>query len=138
MSDYLEGLERLSIDREDIVEAKEALSKPLKDPIVVLGCPHATLNEIFEISQRVKGRKMEGKLWVFTSRGVYHKAEMAGYMKTIEEAGGRVYRDTCMVVAPLKEMGWSEVATNSFKAAHYMASMGLETRIDTIKGLLEG
>ena len=138
MSDYLEGLERLSIDREDIVEAKEALSKPLKDPIVVLGCPHATLNEIFEISQRVKGRKMEGKLWVFTSRGVYHEAEMAGYMKTIEEAGGRVYRDTCMVVAPLKEMGWSEVATNSFKAAHYMASMGLETRIDTIKGLLEG
>jgi predicted aconitase len=138
MSDYLEGLEKLSIDREDIVEAKEALSKPLKDPIVVLGCPHATLNEIFEISQRVKGRKMEGKLWVFTSRGVYHEAEMAGYMKTIEEAGGRVYRDTCMVVAPLKEMGWSEVATNSFKAAHYMASMGLETRIDTIKGLLEG
>ena len=138
MSTHLVGLESLSISREDIVETKEALSKPLKDPIVVLGCPHATLGEIFEVSQRVKGRRMAGKLWVFTSRGVYREAEMAGYVKTIEDAGGRVYRDTCMVVAPLKEMGWSEVATNSFKAAHYMTSMGLDTRIDTIKGLLEG
>jgi predicted aconitase len=41
-----------------------------------------------------------------------------------------------MVVAPLKEMGWTEVATNSFKAGHYMASMGMRTRMGTIRELL--
>jgi len=79
---------------------------------------------------------MAGKLWVFTSRGVYGEAKEAGHIGVIEAAGGRVFRDTCMVVAPLKEMGWEEVATNSFKAGHYMAGMGLETRMGTIGELL--
>jgi predicted aconitase len=41
-----------------------------------------------------------------------------------------------MVVAPVKEMGWKEVATNSFKAGHYMANMRLRTRMGTIRELL--
>jgi predicted aconitase len=137
MSDYLEGLEKLSIGRADITEAMEILSKPLDDPIIMLGCPHATLHEIRKISKRVKGHSVVGKLWVFTSRGVYLEAKRLGYVKAIEEAGGMVYRDTCMVVAPIKDMGWTQIATNSFKAAHYMASMGLETRIDSLEKLLE-
>jgi predicted aconitase len=79
---------------------------------------------------------MGGNLWVFTNRGVYDEAEAAGHVGVIEEAGGRVYRDTCMVVAPVKEMGWKEVATNSFKAGHYMANMRLRTRMGTIRELL--
>ncbi len=75
---------------------------------------------------------------MFTSRGVYEEASRASFVGVIESAGGRVFRDTCMVVAPLREMGWEEVATNSFKAGHYMAGMGLETRIGTIKELLTG
>jgi predicted aconitase len=57
-------------------------------------------------------------------------------VEVLEAAGGRVYRDTCMVVAPVKEMGWREVATNSFKAGHYMTNMGLKTRMGTIRELL--
>ena len=81
---------------------------------------------------------MRNKLWLFTSRGVYAQADREGYTNVIETAGGKIFRDTCMVVAPLKDMGWREVATNSFKAGHYMANMEMETKIDTIKGLLEG
>jgi predicted aconitase len=136
MSSHLMGIEKITIGREDIDEARAVLSKSLDDPIIMLGCPHATLGEIEEVSRRVKGKNMRGKLWVFTSRGVYGKAEKAGYVKDIERSGGRIYRDTCMVVAPFEEMGWRQVATNSFKAGHYMASMGLETRIDTIEELL--
>ncbi|MBC8224979.1 DUF521 domain-containing protein, partial [Candidatus Bathyarchaeota archaeon] len=84
----------------------------------------------------VKGRNMGGKRWVFTNRGVSAEAEAAGHVSVIEGVGGRVYRDTCMVVAPVKEMGWREVATNSFKAGHYMANMGLRTRMGTIRELL--
>jgi predicted aconitase len=79
---------------------------------------------------------MGGRLWVFTSRGVHARAQEAGYVEVLEAAGGRVYRDTCMVVAPVKEMGWREVATNSFKAGHYMTNMGLKTRMGTIRELL--
>jgi hypothetical protein len=133
---YLGGIEEISIGRADLEEAVSWLTRPLEDPIIVLGCPHATVDEIKEIAGLVIGRNLGGKLMVFTSRGVYTRAEEAGYIGAIEGAGGRVYRDTCMVVAPLREMGWREVATNSFKAAHYLAGMGLETRIGTIRELL--
>ncbi len=138
MKAFLDGLERLSVGDADLAEEVARLTRPLRDPIIVLGCPHSSLAELADIATLVEGRDMGGKLWVFTSRGVYEEAREAGYIGVIENAGGRVFRDTCMVVAPVKEMGWDEVATNSFKAGHYMASMGLETRIATIRELLTG
>ena len=136
MKALIDGLERLSVGEADLKEEVARLTKPLKDPIIVLGCPHSSLGELAEIASLVEGRDMAGKLWVFTSRVVYGEAKEAGHIGVIEAAGGRVFRDTCMVVAPLKEMGWEEVATNSFKAGHYMAAMGLETRMGTIGELL--
>lgn len=134
MKPYLGGLEKITIGHGDIIEARNYLTKSLSDPEIVLGCPHATLGELRDIATLVKDRNMNGKLWVFTSRGIYKDA--GEYIKTIKEAGGRVYKDTCMVVAPVEEMGWKQVATNSFKAAYYMTSHGLETRIGTISELL--
>ena len=137
MRGHLEGLERIVVGKTDLEEAMAWLTRPLDDPIIALGCPHSSLREMEEIAGLIRGKDLGGRLWVFTSRGVYAEAERAGYVGAIEGAGGRVYRDTCMVVAPLREMGWTEVATNSFKAAHYLANMGLETRIGTIRELLE-
>jgi predicted aconitase len=138
MRGHLAGLERLTVTAGDVEEAVARLTGPLEDPIIALGCPHSSLDELREIAGLVGGRNFEGRLWVFTSRGVYSRAEEAGYVGAIRGAGGRVFRDTCMVVAPLREMGWTEVATNSFKAGHYMASMGMKTRMGTISELLEG
>jgi predicted aconitase len=136
MEEHLVGLEELSVDRPMIEAERERLSAPLFDPIIALGCPHSTLREIDEIATLVRGKDLAGRLWVFTSRGIYAEAERAGYLRAIVEAGGRVYRDTCMVVAPLRELGWEEVATNSFKAGHYLAAMGMRTRMGTIRELL--
>jgi predicted aconitase len=136
MKGYLGGLEVVAAGREELEEARAALTKPLKDPVIALGCPHSTLGEMAEIAGLASGRDFRGRLWVFTSRGVYSEAEKAGYVEAIEGAGGMVLRDTCMVVAPLREMGWEEVATNSFKAGHYMSNMGMSTRLGTIRELL--
>jgi predicted aconitase len=42
-----------------------------------------------------------------------------------------------MVVAPLHEMGWRGVATNSFKGAHYSVSHGFQTKIAEVDKLVE-
>jgi len=136
MEAHLGGLERITVTMGDIEEERRRLTGPLENPIIALGCPHSSLKELETIAGLVKGRDMGGRLWVFTSRSVYAEAAKTGYVDTIKTAEGRVFRDTCMVVAPLKEMGWSEVATNSFKAGHYMANMGMKTRIGTIGELL--
>jgi predicted aconitase len=138
MKKYLIDLDKFIVSKEEFDRAKAYLSMPLSDPIIVLGCPHASLKELKEIAKRVRGKDWSGKLWVFTNRRVYDEAVEAGIINAIEDSGGRVYRDTCMVVAPIKEMGWTEVATNSFKAGHYMANMGMKTQIGSINELLEG
>lgn len=138
MKAHLVGLERVAVTLSDIEEAVARLTGPLDDPVIALGCPHSSLEELGEIVGLVEGNEYGGRLWVFTSRSVYSRAEEAGHVEAIRAAGGWVFRDTCMVVAPLREMGWTEVATNSFKAGHYLAGMGMRTRIGTIRELLGG
>jgi predicted aconitase len=60
---------------------------------------------------------------VCTARKAKEAADKAGYVKAIEEAGGKVVADTCMVVCPLEEMGIRHAACNSGKAAKYLANM---------------
>jgi len=137
MKSYLFGLEKITINEKDLKDAKEKFTCKLQNPIYCIGCPHCSLNEVAEVAKKVNGRKLKRKLWVFTSRGVYQKAAKRGYIKQIEIAGGCVYVDTCMVVAPLKEIGWQEVALNSFKGAYYCTNMGITTEMLTVDQLVK-
>lgn len=137
MKPHLVGLEKVTVEDRDLEEAEEKLTCEVSDPVTCIGCPHCSLKEVSEVARLVKGKGLWRRLWVFTSRGVHAQAEKEGYVSQIEEAGGRVYVDTCMVVAPLKEMGWREVALNSFKGAQYCANMGLRTKVSSAKQLVK-
>jgi predicted aconitase len=134
---HMDRVEKVAVERRDLEEARSKLSCDPDNPTYCLGCPHCSLKELAEVAGYSKGRGLGGRLMVFTSRGVYAQAVEAGYVKTIEAAGGRVFRDTCMVVAPLREMGWRGVATNSFKGAHYSVSHGFQTLIAEADELVE-
>lgn len=136
-NEYTEELDKITIEKSDLVRAQGQLECDPDNPTYCIGCPHCSLKEIFEAADSVRGRDLEGRFWVFTSRGIYAEAERAGYVKTIEEAGGRVYRDTCMVVAPLHEMGWEGVATNSFKGGHYSVAGGFKLKLGELPELVE-
>jgi len=103
----------------------DELSSSKKCNFVAIGCPHCSINEMREIAVSLAGKHVNAKtrLWVFTSPTVYEEAERCGYIKTIKGCGGDVFRHTCMVVAPLEEMGITSVATNSAKAAFYVPRM---------------
>ncbi len=135
--EHLKELEKITIGKADLEETASQLSCEVNDPITCLGCPHCSLKEVGEAAGLLKGKKLKKELWLFTSRGVYGEAAQRGYIETIEEAGGKVFRDTCMVVAPLREMGWREVAVNSCKAAHYTSSMGINARLGEAAELIE-
>ena len=47
-------------------------------------------------------------------------ADRMGYTATIEAAGGKILADTCMVVAPIEQMGYKTTGVNSGKAANYL------------------
>ncbi len=134
---HLKEVEKVTVTEKDLREAREKFTCEVVDPITCVGCPHCSLGEVGEVAKLCKGRELAKRLWVFTSRGVYAEAVRRGYVGQIEDAGGKVFVDTCMVVAPLKEMGWREVALNSFKGAQYSANMGLRTRVDTARELIK-
>jgi predicted aconitase len=133
----LKGLERITVEEAGLNEAASKISSDVADPVVCLGCPHCSLKEVREVAGLLQGKKLKRRLWVFTSRGVYDEAARRGHVATIESGGGKVFRDTCMVVAPLREMGWRDVATNSCKAAHYASSMGFGVRLGAVSELVE-
>lgn len=102
-------------------EAFRALSMPLDEvDLIWIGCPHASLEELKLTASLLEGRRLSTKLWVTTNREVVEKA--ARWVETIEEAGGLVLTDTCLVVAPVEFLGIKRVATNSAKAAFYLPS----------------
>jgi predicted aconitase len=116
----INGLETISIDKCVIEETYAKLTTTEEPDIVILGCPHASLSEIEEIARTVAGKVLKKPLWVCTSRAVKHTADEMGFSKIIEAAGGKLVADTCMVVAPIEEMGFKNTGVNSGKAANYL------------------
>ena len=61
-----------------------------------------------------------------------------GYTDTIEKAGGKLVCDTCMVVAPIEELGFNVIGVDSAKAANYVPSMcGLNVIFDNLENLID-
>jgi len=114
--------DKIDVGESDLTETVERLSVGEQYDHICIGCPHCSLREIADIAQNIAGKKLKRKLWVFTSRTVCEEAKLRGYFDAIERAGGKVISDTCMIVAPMREMGVEGILTNSCKAAHYAPS----------------
>jgi predicted aconitase len=120
--------EKISFGAKELAEVKEKIGAMLKDKpqLITIGCPHASLDEIkhvVEIIELKQITKLESQLWVCTARETKKKADALGYVAKIEKVGGRVVADTCMVVCPLEQMGFTVTGCNSGKAAKYLPSL---------------
>ncbi len=105
--------------------------------LVVFGCPHASLEELRYIAQKIKGKKLKAELWITTSKAVKALAQRAGLEKIIEEAGGRIVSDACAVVAPVKGFGFKNIAVNSGKYAWYLPNQGFNVRFGSTDKCIE-
>ncbi|MDR2967372.1 MAG: aconitase X catalytic domain-containing protein [Methanobacteriaceae archaeon] len=132
--------DKIYISKLDIKEIFEKLTTSSKNKadLVCLGCPHASIEEIEEIANLVKSKKIANDLWICTSINIKASADRMNYTKIIENAGGHLVCDTCMVVAPIEDLGYETIGVNSAKAANYIPSMcGLEVIYDEVKNLIK-
>ncbi len=96
---------------------------------VMLGCPHAALEQIEEICRLLAGKRISANcnLWVFTSRAVKSIADSRGLTRTIRDAGGAVLTDTCSAIGQAIPPGTKVAALDSAKQTHYLpAIMGIQ------------
>ena len=126
------------ISEKDIIDTRQKLTTTDKEPdLICLGCPHASLEEIKHVAGIVQGKTIKNKLWICTSVSVKATADRMGYTEIIESAGGNVVCDTCMVVAPIEDMGFEVIGVNSAKAANYVPSMcGLAVVYNDVENLI--
>jgi len=92
---------------------------------VMLGCPHAALEQIKEACELLAGRRISANcnLWIFTSRAVRSVADSAGYTRLIREAGGHLLTDTCSAISQAVPPGTKVAALDSAKQVHYLPAM---------------
>jgi len=106
--------------------------------LVTIGCPHASLSEIEQVAEMVRGRRLATRLWVTTSRLTRERATGHGWVRAITDAGGEVVADTCAVVAPMHMLGIRSMATNAGKMACYApAHSGVRMRFGSLEQCLQ-
>jgi predicted aconitase len=91
----------------------------------MLGCPHYTIEQIWEAAQLIEGRKVHPncELWIFTPRAIKSLADRNGYTEIIENAGGIIMSDSCSAMSRAVPKGTKTVALDSAKQAHYLPAI---------------
>jgi predicted aconitase len=132
-------------ERRQVYETLNANGRDPDVDYVMLGCPHAALDQIQEICRLLEGKKISDKcrLWVFTSRTVRAIADQKGYSKVIRDAGGYLITDTCSAIGQALPPDTKVAALDSAKQVHYLpAIMGIQSwfgsTVDCINTALTG
>jgi predicted aconitase len=124
-------------------ETYERINQTAKDKsvdYVMLGCPHYTIEQIWEAAQFLEGRKVHANsaLWIFTPWAIKALADRNGYTKTIEDAGGLLMTDSCSAMSRAVPPGTKVVALDSAKQAHYLpAILGVQAWFGTTEQCID-
>lgn len=113
--------------KDDLINTEILLNKHQGQEvsIVVVGCPHASIQEIEMIAKELDGKTLSPhvELWVTVAQPVKAYAERCGFKQIIEKAGGKLVVDTCPILSPMAQLaktkGYQALVTNSAKLAHY-------------------
>ena len=112
------------ISAQTLQRAVEREAADLGTPdLVCLGCPHATLAELRDWAEQLRGGQVVVDTWLCTSRPVKALADELGLTEAIERSGALLLCDTCFVVAPLKGR-YHRLVTNSAKGLYYAQGHG--------------
>jgi predicted aconitase len=132
-------IETISVENKDIEEAMSGLCTTVEAPnLVFIGCPHCSLKEVKRVARLLEGKKVhkDVELWVCTSRRVRERA--INCVKSIEQAGGHVLCDTCVLVTWIKDLGMRTLMTNSAKTAFYAPTLNeVEVKLAPLKNCVQ-
>ena len=91
--------------------------------LVVLGCPHASAEELHRIAALLAGRAVAAgtELWIMTDRANAAAAAQSCDLAVLEAAGARITRDTCLMEMDEGDGRFfgKNMITNSGKAVQY-------------------
>lgn len=118
--------EIITIGRQEIQQTKSVYAGDSHVDMALFGCPHCTVPEVKTMASLLDGKKIGSnqRLWIGMPYQHYYLAQTMGYTEVIENAGG-VISSSCMATIPDSPIpeDVKVIATNSFKAAHYITRL---------------
>ena len=113
--------EKIDFDEKELQNVHDELNTAENGDIITLGSPQLGLEEITELSQKLKGRSFKKRCMVFTPRTVKVQMQKLGYTNELEKAGCEILSDCCTCLTPLiNKDNVDAVTTNSIKGAFYL------------------
>jgi len=134
--------ETVKVGKKQFRESWESLHTATKDEVEVVffGCPHTSITELRKLARLLEGKKKADsvRLFVATAEQIYTLAKRMGYVDIIEQAGGLVITDSCIMLFPYPELVTpvSTAATNSAKAASYQARAGINIQYGSVESCI--
>jgi hypothetical protein len=131
--------EKLDFDEKEMLNVFDELNTAEKGDIITLGSPQLGLDEITELSEKLKGRSFKKRCMVFTPRTVKEQAKKLGYTNELERAGCEILSDCCTCLTPLiNKDSIDAVTTNSIKGAFYLKnSNGVDVNLKPLSQIIE-
>ena len=123
-------------ERRAVYEELNGIGSSTDVDFILLGCPHASLDQIARLARAIEGRTLNSgtELWIMTPRALRSVADRNGYTGIIQRAGGKVLTDSCPAMSKAVPDGTRVFATDSAKQAHYLAAiMGIEAWFGTLE-----
>jgi hypothetical protein len=113
----------IDVTLDDLRQARRELTTADGEQLhmVVLGSPHFSLAEFKRLAPLLAGKRVhpDVKFLVTSSRAMTLLARQCGYLQALEEFGGRVTVDTCILASPMLPPEIRLLMTNSAKYAYY-------------------
>ena len=131
--------EKIDFDEKEMLNVFDELNTAEKGDIITLGSPQLGLDEITELSEKLKGRSFKKRCMVFTPRTVKEQAKKLGYTNELERAGCEILSDCCTCLTPLiNKDSVDAVTTNSIKGAFYLKnSNGVDVNLKPLSQIIE-
>jgi len=133
------GIEKIDFDEKEMKNVYDELNTSEKGDIITLGSPQLGLDEISDLTAKLKGRSFKKRCMVFTPRMVKEQARKIGYTNELERAGCEVLSDCCTCLTPLiNKNNVDAVTTNSIKGAFYLKnSNGVDVNLKSLAQIVE-
>jgi predicted aconitase len=118
-----EPQQKIVVTMKELCDARRALTTAVGEKLdmVVLGSPHFSLAEFQKLAPLVAGKQRhpDVEFLVTSSRLMSSLAEQSGSLRRLQQFGGKVTVDTCILATPMLPPEIRVLMTNSAKYAYY-------------------
>ncbi|MDE1866987.1 MAG: DUF521 domain-containing protein, partial [Thaumarchaeota archaeon] len=131
--------EKIDFDDKEMNNVKDELNTAESGDVIALGSPQLGLEEISDLTTKLKGRSFRKRCMIFCPRAIQGQIRNLGHDKELNRVGAEILYDCCICLTPLVDKeDVDSVITNSVKGAYYLrTSNGVDVNLKNLDQIIQ-